>query len=86
MSVSPVELLRAGVEIVPISDMDDIERTLLEMWPDKRIPAHEFQAMLDPLDISILKYHVGCERTFYGIREIAELIWKLSNYEQSREF
>ncbi|HHP0469562.1 TPA: hypothetical protein ACRZ6V_001218 [Vibrio harveyi] len=79
-------LMRAGIEGIPVYDKEDVERILLEMWPDNRIPAHEFHAMLAPADISVLKYHVGCGRTYYAIREIADLIWKCSNYERSDEF
>ncbi|WP_367971623.1 hypothetical protein RJD38_14875 [Vibrio scophthalmi] len=79
-------LMREGVEAVEVHDKADVERILLEMWPENRIPVDEFHAMLTHADISLLKYHVGCGRTFYAIREIADLIWKCSNYERSDEF
>lgn len=79
-------LMRDDIEAVEIHDKGDVERTLLLMWPENRIPVDEFHAMLTPADISMLKYNVGCGRTFYSIREIADLIWKCSNYERADEF
>jgi hypothetical protein len=77
--------MRSGIEIVTINDIGDVENALLSMWPENRIPVPEFHSMLTVADISILKFHVGCNRTFYSIREIADLIWERSNYERNAD-
>ncbi|HIF9333062.1 TPA: hypothetical protein ACX6RM_001309 [Photobacterium damselae] len=80
--MTAVKLKRASDEIVPISSRDDVEAVLREMWPDGRIPVEELHSQLKKVDISILKYHLGLTRTYYGIGELADLIWKCSNYER----
>ncbi|UJZ95031.1 hypothetical protein IHC87_06715 [Photobacterium damselae subsp. damselae] len=59
-----------------------MEAVLRQMWPDGRIPVQEFHSKLTKADISILKYQLGRSRTYYGISELADLIWSRSNYEQ----
>ena len=78
-----VKLKQPSDEIMHIDDRDDVEQVLRQMWPEGRIPVDEFHAMLQRPDISMLKCKVGCNRTFYGIGEIADLIWSCSNYERS---
>ncbi|EGU36915.1 MULTISPECIES: hypothetical protein [Vibrio] len=81
--MSSASMMKPGLEPVIIHDKEDVEKVLLQMWPENRIPAHEFHEMLTPNDISILKAYTGCGRTYYSINEIAEIIWTRSNYENS---
>lgn len=84
--MATLPLMRQGVELVTINDISDVENALLSMWPENRIPVAEFHSMLTRNDISVLKYHVGINRTYYSIREIADLIWERSNYERKVDF
>jgi hypothetical protein len=77
--------MRSGIEIVTINDIGDVENALLSMWPENRIPVAEFHSMLTLADVNLLKFHAGVDRTYYSIREIADLIWERSNYERNVE-
>lgn len=77
--------VKQGLEIVPINSKDDVRAALVDMYPENRIPAEEFLSNLSQPDQSVLKHHVGIERSYYGIDEITDLIWRLSNYEQSAD-
>lgn len=81
--MTPGKLKRPNDEIVRVSNRDDIETILREMWPEGRVPAEELHGQLKRVDISILKYRLGVDRTYYGIGELADLFWSYSNYEQS---
>lgn len=71
-------------EMVSPSTQGELEALLNEMWPDHRVPAHEFHQMIEmnPLDMSILKSHLGLDRAWYNTHELAEWIWKRSNYHE----
>lgn len=81
----PVKLKRSSDKIVHIDDKEDVEAVLREIWPEGRIPVDELHKQLSRADISILKYRLGCSRTYYGIGELTDLIWSCSNYEQSAD-
>ena len=83
--MSTFPLMRSGIEIVTINDIGDVENALLSMWPENRIPVAEFHSMLTLADVNLLKFHAGVDRTYYSIREIADLIWERSNYERNVE-
>lgn len=71
-------------EVVSPSTLEELEALLEEMWPDKRVPAHEFHQLMDlkTPDMSILKSHLGLNRSWYNTHELAQWLWKRSNYHE----
>ncbi|MBD1572504.1 MULTISPECIES: hypothetical protein [Vibrio] len=66
-------------EVISPKSQEELEALLLEMYPDNRIPASEFQAALNPINKAIIKSDLGI-RNWYTPKELAEYLWKRSNY------
>lgn len=69
-------------EVVSPRTQEELQALLEEQWPDRRVPANEFHQLIqmNTLDMSILKSHLGCNRAWYNTHELAEWLWKRSNY------
>ncbi|MNF28232.1 hypothetical protein D3C85_729330 [compost metagenome] len=74
-------------EVVSPSSQEELQALLEEMWPDKRIPAHEFHELMDmnTPDRSILKSHLGLNRSWYNTHELAEWLWQRSNFHDDEQ-
>ncbi len=66
-------------EIITPRSQKELEELLREVYPDNRIPASEFQASLNQIDKAIIKCDLGV-RNWYTPKELAEYLWKRSNY------
>lgn len=66
-------------EVISPRTQEELEALLLEMYPDNRISASEFQATLNPIDKAIIKSDLGI-RNWYTPKELAQYLWKRSNY------
>ncbi len=70
---------KSRYEVLNPNSQEELESLLLEMYPDKRIAASEFQAALNPVDKAIIKSDLGI-RNWYTPKELAEYLWRRSNY------
>ncbi|MGQ3662056.1 hypothetical protein [Citrobacter braakii] len=73
------------VTIVSPETHEELLTVLEHMWPDHRIPAAEFLAMLGdvtPLTRRVLTFHAGSGRTWYNTREVADLLWSLTDEDE----
>ncbi|CAK1712471.1 conserved hypothetical protein [Vibrio crassostreae] len=66
-------------EVLNPRTQEELEALLLEMYPDNRIAAIEFQATLNQIDKAIIKSDLGI-RNWYTPKELAEYLWRRSNY------
>lgn len=78
------------VEIIDVQDEAALLEILNSVYPDRRIPAHEFHNLIDSIgeiDLNILKYELGTGRTWYSTFELARLLWKLRglNYDGTED-
>lgn len=83
MNVNPDHV----VTIVTFESQDELETFLNQRWPDHRIPAAEFQQLIDgipDINLRVWQSHTGIGRKWYNTHEMAELLWRVA-YEGTRD-
>ncbi|MFV0262025.1 MAG: hypothetical protein ACK5JN_06245 [Kluyvera sp.] len=73
------------VTIVSPETHEELLAILEFRWPEHRIPAAEFLDMLGdatPLMRRVLIFHAGSGRTWYNTREVADLLWGLTDEDE----